>query len=95
MNEHRIAFPAHTYSNYLILEYSSKLAVKLLIEICDRRSKTRESVSLKRAITERKGAEMWKPRPEDNKPMNMNPTQPAQPVPPPAVVAAPSIPTST
>jgi cytoskeletal protein CcmA (bactofilin family) len=38
-----------------------------------------------------KGAEMWKPRPEDNKPMNMNPTQPAQPVPPPAAVAAPSI----
>jgi cytoskeletal protein CcmA (bactofilin family) len=36
---------------------------------------------------------MWKPRPEDNKPMNMNPTQPAQPVPPPAVVAAPSTPT--
>jgi cytoskeletal protein CcmA (bactofilin family) len=31
---------------------------------------------------------MWKPRPEDNKPMNMNP-----PVPPPAAVAAPSIPT--
>src|SRR5579864_524091 len=36
---------------------------------------------------------MWKPRPEDNKPMNMNPTQPAQPVPPPAAVAAPIIPT--
>ncbi len=36
---------------------------------------------------------MWKPRPEDNKPMNMNPTQPAQPVAPPAVVAAPSVPT--
>jgi cytoskeletal protein CcmA (bactofilin family) len=36
---------------------------------------------------------MWKPRPEDNKPMNMNPTQPAQPVPLPAAVAAPSIPT--
>ncbi|MGZ4866252.1 MAG: bactofilin family protein [Candidatus Angelobacter sp.] len=35
---------------------------------------------------------MWKPRPEDNKPMSMNPTQPAQPVPPPAAVAAPSIP---
>jgi cytoskeletal protein CcmA (bactofilin family) len=75
-------------------EYSSKLAVKLLMEICDRRSKTRELVSLKRAITERKKVpKMWKPRPEDNKPMNMNPTQPAQPVPPPAAVAAPSIPT--
>jgi cytoskeletal protein CcmA (bactofilin family) len=36
---------------------------------------------------------MWKPRPEDNKPMNMNPIQPAQPVPPPAAVAAPSTPT--
>jgi cytoskeletal protein CcmA (bactofilin family) len=36
---------------------------------------------------------MWKPRPEDNKPMSMNPTQPAQPVSPPAAVAAPSIPT--
>src|SRR6476659_2351200 len=36
---------------------------------------------------------MWKPRPEDNKPMSMNPTQPAQPVPPPAAVAAPSNPT--
>lgn len=36
---------------------------------------------------------MWKPRPEDNKPMSMNPTQPAQPVPPPVAVAAPSIPT--
>lgn len=35
---------------------------------------------------------MWKPRPEDNKPMSMNPTQPAQPVPPPVAVAAPSIP---
>ena len=36
---------------------------------------------------------MWKPRPEDGKPMNMNPTQPAQPVPPPVAAAAPSIPT--
>jgi cytoskeletal protein CcmA (bactofilin family) len=36
---------------------------------------------------------MWKPRPEDNKPMSMNPTQPAQPVSPPAAVAVPSIPT--
>jgi len=36
---------------------------------------------------------MWKPRPEDSKPMNMNPTQPAQPVPPPVAAAAPSIPT--
>ncbi|MBZ5506549.1 MAG: polymer-forming cytoskeletal protein [Acidobacteriia bacterium] len=35
---------------------------------------------------------MWKARPEDNKPMNMNPSQPAQHVPPPAAVAAPSIP---
>jgi len=37
---------------------------------------------------------MWKPRPEDNKPMSTNPSQPgqpAQPVPPP-VAAAPSIP---
>src|SRR4051794_39870555 len=33
---------------------------------------------------------MWKPRPEDNKPMNMNPSQPAQPVPPPVNVAAPT-----
>jgi cytoskeletal protein CcmA (bactofilin family) len=32
---------------------------------------------------------MWKPRPEDNKPMSMNPTQPAQPVPPAVAVAAP------
>jgi cytoskeletal protein CcmA (bactofilin family) len=39
-----------------------------------------------------KGAEMWKARPEDNKPMNMNPSQPAQPVPPLTAVAAPSIP---
>jgi hypothetical protein len=54
VNEHRIAFPAHTYRNYLILKYSSKLAVKLLIEICDRRSKAREYVSLKRAITKEK-----------------------------------------
>lgn len=36
---------------------------------------------------------MWKPRPEDNKPMSMNPSQPAQPLTPPAAVAAPSIPT--
>jgi len=35
---------------------------------------------------------MWKPRPEDNKPMSMNPTQPAQPVPPPVAAATPSIP---
>ena len=37
---------------------------------------------------------MWKPRPEDSKPMSMNPSQPgqpAQPVPPP-VAAAPSVP---
>jgi hypothetical protein len=32
MNEHQIAFPAHTYSNYLKFEYSSKLAVKLLMK---------------------------------------------------------------
>jgi cytoskeletal protein CcmA (bactofilin family) len=50
-------------------------------------------LSEEKRITERKGAEMWKPRPEDNKPMSMNPTQPAQPVPPAAAVAAPSIPT--
>lgn len=38
---------------------------------------------------------MWKPRPEDNKPMSMNPSQPgqpAQPVPPPVAAAAPSVP---
>jgi cytoskeletal protein CcmA (bactofilin family) len=35
---------------------------------------------------------MWKPRPEDNKPVSMNPTQPAQPVTPPAAAAAPSFP---
>jgi cytoskeletal protein CcmA (bactofilin family) len=35
---------------------------------------------------------MWKPRPEDNKPMSMNPTQPAQPAPPTAAVAAPTVP---
>jgi cytoskeletal protein CcmA (bactofilin family) len=35
---------------------------------------------------------MWKPRPEENKPMSMNPTQPAQPVTPPAAAATPSIP---
>ena len=35
---------------------------------------------------------MWKPRPEDGKPMNMNLTQPAQPVLPPVAAAAPSIP---
>jgi cytoskeletal protein CcmA (bactofilin family) len=33
---------------------------------------------------------MWKARPEDNKPMSMNPSQPAQPAPP--AVAAPSTP---
>jgi len=36
---------------------------------------------------------MWKPRPEDNKPMSTNPTQPAQPVPPPVAATSPSIPT--
>lgn len=36
---------------------------------------------------------MWKARPEDNKPMSMNPTQPAQPAPPLAAAAAtPTIP---
>lgn len=76
------------------LEDSSTLAVKLLIEICDRRSKDKRIfLSEESDKTERKGAEMWKPRPEDNKPMSTNPTQPAQPVPPPAAVAAPSIPT--
>src|SRR5438270_4659409 len=37
---------------------------------------------------------MWKPRPEDNKPMSTNPSQPgqpAQPVTPPVAAAAPSI----
>jgi cytoskeletal protein CcmA (bactofilin family) len=42
--------------------------------------------------TQEKGAEMWKARPEDNKPMSMNPSQPAQPVPPPAAAGAPSNP---
>jgi cytoskeletal protein CcmA (bactofilin family) len=50
-------------------------------------------ISLKRAITKKeKGAEMWKARPEDNKPMSMNPSQPVQPVPPPVAAAAPSVP---
>jgi cytoskeletal protein CcmA (bactofilin family) len=35
---------------------------------------------------------MWKARPEDNKPMSMNPSQSVQPVPPPAATAAPSVP---
>ena len=38
---------------------------------------------------------MWKPRPEDNKPMSMNPSQPgqpAQPAPPPVAAATPSVP---
>jgi cytoskeletal protein CcmA (bactofilin family) len=35
---------------------------------------------------------MWKARPEDNKPMTMNPSQPAQPVSPAVAAAAPSIP---
>jgi cytoskeletal protein CcmA (bactofilin family) len=35
---------------------------------------------------------MWKARPEDNKPMSMNPSQPAQPAPQPAVVATPNMP---
>jgi len=38
---------------------------------------------------------MWKPRPEDSKPMSTNPSQlgqPAQPVTPPVAAAAPSIP---
>jgi cytoskeletal protein CcmA (bactofilin family) len=38
---------------------------------------------------------MWKPRPEDSKPMSTNPSQPgqpAQPVPPPVAAATPSIP---
>jgi len=35
---------------------------------------------------------MWKARPEDNKPMSMNPTQPAQPAPPLAAATTPSTP---
>jgi cytoskeletal protein CcmA (bactofilin family) len=35
---------------------------------------------------------MWKARPEDNKPMSMNPSQSVQPAPPPAAAAAPSVP---
>jgi cytoskeletal protein CcmA (bactofilin family) len=35
---------------------------------------------------------MWKARPEDNKPMSMNPSQSAQPAPQPAVVASPNTP---
>lgn len=43
MYGHQIAFPSHTLSNYLNMEDSSTLAVKLLIEICDRRSKKQEN----------------------------------------------------
>ncbi len=93
MYEHGIAFPAHNHSNYLILKYSSKLAIKLLIESATGVTDTSFVFSEERATNEKKGAEMWKPRPEDNKPMGMNPIQPAQPVSPPAAVAAPSIPT--
>jgi cytoskeletal protein CcmA (bactofilin family) len=35
---------------------------------------------------------MWKARPEETKPMNMNPTQPAQPVPPLVAATAPAAP---
>lgn len=39
---------------------------------------------------------MWKARPEDNKPMSMNPTQPSQPAPPlAAATITPSAPAST
>ncbi|HZI55979.1 MAG TPA: polymer-forming cytoskeletal protein [Verrucomicrobiae bacterium] len=38
---------------------------------------------------------MWKARPEDNKPMSMNPSQPAQPVSPAVAAAAPNIPAPT
>jgi cytoskeletal protein CcmA (bactofilin family) len=39
---------------------------------------------------------MWKARPEDNKPMSMNPTQPAQPAPPlAAAMTTPSAPAPT
>jgi cytoskeletal protein CcmA (bactofilin family) len=55
--------------------------------------KTRELLSEESDNPKEKGAEMWKPRPEDNKPMSTNPTQPAQPVSPPVAAAAPSTPT--
>jgi len=55
--------------------------------------KTREFLSEESDNPKEKGAEMWKPRPEDNKPMSTNPTQPAQPVSPPVAAAAPSTPT--
>ena len=38
---------------------------------------------------------MWKARPEDNKPMSMNPSQPAQPVSPAVAAAAPNTPAPT
>lgn len=38
---------------------------------------------------------MWKPRPEDNKPTSMNPTQPAQPVSPLIAAATPATMTPT
>ena len=41
MYGHKIAFPSHTLSNYFNMQDSSTLAVKLLIEICDRRSKNK------------------------------------------------------
>jgi cytoskeletal protein CcmA (bactofilin family) len=55
--------------------------------------KTRELLSEESDNPKEKGAEMWKPRPEDNKPMSTNPTQPAQPVSPPVAAAARSTPT--
>ena len=38
---------------------------------------------------------MWKARPEDNKPMSMNPTQPAQPAPPLAAATTSSMPAAS
>jgi cytoskeletal protein CcmA (bactofilin family) len=78
----------HTYSNYLISKLSSTLAGKLLLDLKITGVSSSRRI-LKKAIFKRKGAEMWKARPEDNKPMS-NPNQPAQPAPP--VAAAPSVP---
>ena len=59
--------------------------------ICDRRSVSYVNlIWSEESETKEKGADMWKARPEDNKPMTMNPTQPAQPVPPLAAATTPS-----
>jgi cytoskeletal protein CcmA (bactofilin family) len=77
----------HTYSNYFIFQDSSTLA-EILIDLGNKGVPS-ILISLRREHNKERCLNMWKPRPEDNKPATMNPNPPAQPVPPLAATPSP------